>query len=179
MLYRTQPLAWSGTTRTSFARVFAGTDPSRDVFTSSIPSRRLLYPLAYLLDEAEFLAVSLASKALGEESMLLSVVEEFDGNDGEKARHWELGHSFADYCHLPEVGVLENAIYSPQGSWGLMISSEQHALLGGNAEFVETVIRQHTKWRESEAQFRVDWEWKAENYAVDISWTNELLASLH
>ncbi len=34
---------------------------------------------------------------------------------------------------------MENAIYSTKGTWGVIISREQHALIGGPPRFIEAL----------------------------------------
>jgi hypothetical protein len=34
--------------------------------------------------------------------------------------------------------IIENAIYSSHGNWGIIISHEEHAVLGGHKQCIET-----------------------------------------
>jgi len=42
---------------------------------------------------------------------------------------------------LQAYQILENAIYSTKGKWGLWFSSDNHAIIGGSELFVDTFYR--------------------------------------
>lgn len=68
---------------------------------------------------------------------------------------------------------LENALYSRNGTWGVLISHEMHALIGGNEEFMTALSEQHPRWAEDLSRLREYW---AENQ--NATWLEDVVYRL-
>lgn len=137
-------------------QVFIGNDPFKDPFSKSVTSRIIFYPTyGYHLTEAQYRAFSAALRRMGISEFYLSIIE-FSGAFLEKGRHWfcELP-SYKQYLQLPLT--LENCIYSKEGIFGIMISHEDHAWIGGKGEFVNTVKAEYKTWKNDIRNFEKHW----------------------
>lgn len=123
--------------RDSMREIFISTDPFGWPFSKKIKSGRVLYPTdGCLLTEGQFAALSDACKKNNEDHFMVVVVEgvkidSIGSNDMTLVR-------VGDYKGYSSLNLtLENAIFSPVGEWGVLISHEMHAVLGGSNLFVE------------------------------------------
>lgn len=174
-----EQLAWSKQAQTPFRAVFSSADPFGAPFSSAMSSRAILFPVAFILDRGQFAALFEAAAAVGEREVLLSVVE---GSSSGRVRgpHWRVGASdYDEYCALGEPGVLENALYSPSGLWGLLVSHEQHALVGGKQEFISTLEASFPKFRQGISAFLAYWRENRERRGTDTRWIVALLSHLY
>lgn len=63
--------------------------------------------------------------------------------------------SYEDYSQLSLT--LENAIYSRDGNWGVLISHEMHALIAGSREFMTALDEQYRGWSNDLRLLREAW----------------------
>lgn len=169
-------------------RVFAREDPWHRPFAAGVEVRRLLYPVSFTLSGFDFPlleALVSASTGLGEAGFYVSVVERprrGSKRDCEEDWHWYIPYSEMEAYHsLGYVFVLEHTLYSPSGRWGLMISHEDHALLGGEAVFF-TAMREAIPGFDDVAQiqeFLSVWEYYRVQAGADVSWIPDLLAHVY
>ncbi len=164
-----------------FSKVFSKNDPFDKMFVPSISSKILLYPTnGYHLSEKQFLALTTTMKILGEPSFYLSEIE---GNPFEKINT----HSIHTYQHF-EVNietsyveyerkniVLENALYSAQGEWGIIISHEEHAVLGGHKQFIDTFKKLYPDFINDQAKFIKTIEYWSERSKTNMRWLPEFM----
>jgi hypothetical protein len=124
----------------AFAAVFRTDDPFDEPFQPWVRRRGLLYPIEMMLEKDQLHAVAKAVEPVGEAGFFLSVTER--PTEAEQAGypndwHWWIPlREVGSYYSLRFPGVLQNAVYSQNGSWGILISNERHAVLGGNPHLV-------------------------------------------
>lgn len=177
---RLAPERWESEYGNAFRAVFQSTDPFGAPFTERMTSRCLLYPVPYLLEPEQFDAVVAAARVTGDYRLCISVTEEFDGLSGARAEHYLLDYwEGAEYQRLSAVGVLENAVYSPRGQWGLMMSHEQHAVAGGPRAFLDTLASRFPSFEPSLEEFLQSWAMYHNQRNADVSWLETLLTHLY
>lgn len=122
--------------KSTFYSIFKNRDPFDSMFNEHIKQKIILCPTdGYYLDEKQFNALMKTIRQIDENSFYLSEVEFDDFTENLDAQnihnpgHWELNNetSYEDYRN--NLIILENALYSPKGTWGLIISHEDHAVL--------------------------------------------------
>ena len=169
-------------------RVFAREDPWHRPFADSVEVRRLLYPVSFTLTELDYpLVDALESVAMefGETGFYLSVV----GRPAVESEHslqtdwhWYIPLvAMGDRAALGAALSLEHVMYSPSGRWGLMISHEDHALLGGEAVFF-AAMREAMPGFDNIGQvqrFLSDWRYYKTRYGADVSWVPDLLSHVY
>jgi hypothetical protein len=171
---------WHAGPATAFWSLFQSVDPFDEPLRPGVEARALLYPESYMLEEAEFAAVARAGREVGDTHVIVSITEEFGVTAGADANHWQLrGTDYAAYQRLASVGVLENALYSPSGRWGLLMSHEQHAIAGGTARFIHELLATHPEWQKSPTRFVDDWLYRHHHDHVDASWVPQVLRHVY
>jgi hypothetical protein len=113
-----------------FSKVFINNDPFDKMFSSSIESKMILYPTnGYHLSKEQYCALIRTNEIFGYKSFYVSEIEgePFKKNDPCKIhpqQHFELDitTSYDEYEKL--TIILENALYSHTGTWGVIISHE-------------------------------------------------------
>jgi len=176
-LQEIRPHAWEQEYAAGFRSVFRNVDPFNAPFSDTVESKALLYPVAYVLDRAEFVAVFQAASAVGDAAICASVVE--GRVPVPRGPHWRLEHwEYDEYRELQDLGVLENALYSPTGKWGLLVSHEQHALVGGSAVFVSALAKTFPDFEGSIDRFLAFWRENEVRHNSDTTWIKGLFVHL-
>lgn len=164
--------------RKAFYNIFKTNDPFGEMFCNSIKERIILCPLeGYHLQEDQFRALLDAAYVVGDEKVFISVVEgepDFSSHLG----HWKclMPLNFNKYEQLPIY--LENALYSPSGKWGILISHEEHAVIGGTELFINTFKKGFTEWEEGLDNFKELWEYNQKHYNSNIDWLPKFLSHI-
>jgi hypothetical protein len=67
--------------------------------------------------------------------------------------HWVVTNQniYSDYSSLKII--LDNAIYSPSGKWGVMISHEDFAVIGADITFIKRFKQCYPNWEEEKLKF--------------------------
>src|SRR5207247_7475531 len=81
---------------------------------------------------------------------------EWEGDFFDRGRHW-IGRDVPYEVYTALGLTLENALYSPSGQWGVLISHEQHALVAGTAAFVSALRACYPNWRSDVKRLRERW----------------------
>lgn len=169
----------------TFNKVFKTKDPFSEVFTNLIKHRIVLCPTdGYYLDQLQFNALMNAAKLVGDDTFYLSEIE---GNSFEKSvnnesqytfGHWEATceTQYEEYLGAPVV--LENAMYSRHARWGVIISHEFHAVVGGDEEFIGKFKEVYPTWRDGLKNFIGQWEYNRKSYNSDVGWLPDFLSYL-
>lgn len=122
----------------AFGAVFASNDPFGTPFQPSVAQKALLYPVNNELEEGQFEALALAAAVIGEaEAYYLNpyVVEDYP-----ISFEFSLG-DYTSYAGAMSVcWILEAAVFSRAGTWGLLFSDEHHLVAGGPPEFMEALL---------------------------------------
>jgi hypothetical protein len=171
---------WKREYASAYSRVFLHSDPFDAPFTEAMESRALLYPVAYTLERDEYEVVAQAAHVVGDSAMVLSIPKNGDDIDPlEYPVHWLLEfEDFTEY-ELTRASIHENALYSPAGKWGLLVSHEQHMVVGGSVEFVETMVRGFPGAERALEEFLNTWAEHKQKRDVDTAWIHALLVHLY
>lgn len=168
----------------AFSRVFVTGNPYAPAFTEGASARALLFPTdGYILARDQFEAVSKAAQSVGEERAYLLGIEGWEGSTSHADRelfHVRLCH-YDGYTHPPRessIDVSQNALFSTRGTWGVLVSDEFHALVGGSEVFVRE-LRERISTTEDAMldEFFSLWKWH-ENYDP-AWWMEDLLVHLY
>ena len=123
------PEEWERRAVPARERVFAELDPFGARFTDDVRERALLFPVSYELEPGQMDAVRDAARAVGDETIFLEVLVL------EGSRYWEFSVRGDGPYDVVDV-YLETALFSPAGTWGMIISPDDHAVMGGPPGFV-------------------------------------------
>lgn len=155
----------------AFQNVFKTNDPFGEMFQNYIGERLILCPIeGYYLTEKQFVALVNTVTALDENKIYVSEVESEECFSTKGCKHWAMPipTGYDEYFHLPIV--LENSIYSVNGKWGILISHEEHAVIGGTQEFVSKFKNYYTEWEKGLGNFYDKWEYNKKHYNSSIEW---------
>jgi hypothetical protein len=161
----------------TFFSIFSNYDPFDKMFLSSIASRVLLYPTnSYHLSEQQFSALINTLNMIGEKSFYLSEIEvdPFVIDNLENAVHTPqyleliVDTTFKAYS---EINIIfENALYSINGKWGVIVSHEGHAVLGGDKTLITTFKNLYPYWMEDQKKFVKAIQYWGKRSITDTSW---------
>lgn len=166
--------------QTAFGKVFKTSDPFGEMFQPDVKEKQILCPTdGYYLSREQFKALQDTLVALGEEKVYLSEVEADECFSNKNCSHWELSvtNSYEEYLELPVI--LENSLYSLSGTWGILISQEEHAVIGGTREFMVKYKEHYADWTNGESNFRQKWEYNQKHYNSDLSWFQKFSTHLN
>lgn len=167
--------------KTIFYQVFKSRDPFSPAGWEKFPIRVLLYETdLYALEPGQFQALVEAAHENGEEKFFISMLEAEP-----EARNWE-GNEFIHWeCERPTVEeyqslelFLENAIYSENGTWGVLLSHECHGLLVCNQEFWGVFRSHYPNWEKDLESFVHYWRGLEKERGTDIEWLQSFLDHL-
>jgi hypothetical protein len=159
-----------------WSRVFNSPDPFGWPFSSRLGSGRILFPTdgCHLTSEQFETLAAVVAKREGTGLCYLAVVEGLEKLEG-SSKEMILQIDLSDYESYQALHLtIENAIYSMSGGWGVLLSHEMHAVVGGEAAFISDFNqmddsseeqwsaflaqwsgRQHAKWVESISSHRI------------------------
>jgi hypothetical protein len=165
--------------------IFACEDPFGQPFAVGVRERRLLYPIGLTLTNLVFPlleAIIAAAQEVGDRGFYLSVIERPAPQNQDVPYHWYFHFSeLNEYDSLNYAFVLEHVLYSPDGRWGIMLSHEQHALLGGSSAFVDSMCKIIPGFDDLKQvlTFLSDWKYYATGRGADVSWIPGLLTQVY
>lgn len=168
--------------KNSFNHIFKNADPFGRMFNNFINQKIVLCRTdGYYLSREQFDALMNAVKSLGESSFYLAITEDdfpstnFDHQNDYKLGPWELSSkiSYEEYINIPLV--LENALFSTNGTWGVIISHEDHAVIGGLDNFIELFKTEYADWKQGLKNFVEMCEYNKKNYKSDLAWLPNFL----
>ncbi len=161
------------TAKSKLLSVFNVFDSTKEVFADNTDRRALLSAFAFRLEPQQLQALVKAAKAVGDDSFFVSAVEPYSGiTNGQidtlvtQSIHFHVPFEDANsYHNLNDteslIFMLENAIYSPSGSWGIMLSELEFAILGGSDKFVSVFFENLRKTEEENIADVIE-TWKIE-----------------
>lgn len=141
-----------------FAAVCERHDPFADPFSIRVPIRCLFFPTnGYSLTEPQVIALFAAHNAVNS-SPIVVLPSELAQADWENLGCWEL-ETVADYWALQSQGIfaLENTLVDRNGSWGMQMSQESHALIGCSSEFANALLRAYPSLGAEHRAFESHW----------------------
>ena len=161
-------------------RVFQAEDPFDHPFAPDVERRVILFPVYYELESPLLEALVTAALEQGDSGFYLSVLERPAEKEQDRPYHWHISASGLDgYRALGYPFVLENAVYSPEGKWGIMVSHENHALLGGTASFVDNVRRLVPNLDNQVFDFLAAWEQNKIEFGSNTDWLPTLVKHVY
>jgi hypothetical protein len=142
--------------RSVWKLIFVSKSPYEDPFQSGVEQRMVFFPTyRFRLTERQYAAVVEASKLEGESGFYASHVE-YTGDFLGVGDNWYC--RFPAYCKYDRIPLaIENALYSEVGKWGLIISQDEHAIVGGTKEFIRHVKVNYTEWEEDWNRLKKEW----------------------
>lgn len=154
--------------RAAWNRIFVDNNPFSFPFADWIKALVVLFPTyGYHLDRAQYDAVMATARDLGDTRYFLGSVE-YTGDFFEQGEWWSCDDPpYERYAELPLT--LENAFFSQSGTWGVIVSHEDHALAAGANEFLYRLSRRYQRWSREHDALLEYWS-KLEN----SSWLHEL-----
>jgi hypothetical protein len=144
--------------RSAWEEVFLSNDPFSWPFRPEFSMGRVFYPTdGYHLTKRQFLALKEALEHIDVRGFFVSIVESEESSFLKRASgHWICEDlSYDEYIELPLT--LENAIYSKDGNWGILISQEMHAVMSGSAEFLAALAGRYSGWSDDLRHLREAW----------------------
>jgi hypothetical protein len=164
----------------TFRKLFRTTDPFDEPLAPEVEARALLFPVGYLLDREQLAAVLAAARSVGDDTFCVSVTEHTREDGNANNGHWKLAYwEVEEYLALSKVGVLENAVYSPQGTWGILLSQEQHGVVGGTEVFVGQLRATFPGFQRSVEAFLAFWRENERRHRANLEWVPRLLAHVY
>jgi hypothetical protein len=159
----------------SLQQVFVDDDPFGQPFTAAVPVRKILFPIHYQLSPSLLQPLASAATQIGDHGFYFSVLERPAMDQQDRPYHWYIPFTALEqYYSLDYPFVLENALYSPSGQWGIMLSHEQHALFGGSTQFMSSLSGELGK--DNLDAFLSFWQHAQENYQTNVDWLpNQLI----
>ncbi len=152
-----EPITGKSCIRKSWQRLFKSNDPFSVPFRPEIEAC-IIFPFTEgcALTLAQYEAIITAARTLGDQGFILSEVE-WKGDFFERGKHW--------WCEFPrhedyliQAPILENALYSLHSRWGVLISHEWHAMVGGSETFMMNVDKMYPEWRAAIIDLIESWE---------------------
>ena len=169
--------------REAFHAVFQSPDPFGEPFRANVSVRQILYPIDYELSEKQYAAIANAARSLGEATAFFTETEGYQKGVGfEDWDHWQI--DLCDYPYqalrnLEWCSLMESAIYSTCGTWGLIISHEQHAVIGGSPGFIK-ILNSNLPGVENQIQeFLSAWKYNRDHLGSDVVWLQKALAHIY
>ncbi len=165
-------------------QVFSTDDPFGQPFTPTIPARRIIHEYFYQIESPLLEAIVAAALSIGDSGFYFSRLCR-PKDETEEPSHWYIAfEEISTYVTGEGEGlgtalILENALYSPQGKWGAIMSHEHHGLLGGSEEFMAEVRRLVPNLDLQVFGFFKHWQyWKTQPH-IKADWMPELLTHIY
>jgi hypothetical protein len=175
-----------GIIKSNFGKTFKSNNPFGQMFQQDVISRLLIYPTdGTYLDELQFNALIETVEAIGESGFHISEVEvEPDPfilpnkNEIYHPAHWicDLPTNFDEYRDL--TIVLNNALFSRDGKWGMLISNEGHAVLGGTNEFINHYKQVYPSLVNCFTDFEKMCDYNRKKYNTNLYWYDDFVKHL-
>ena len=165
-----------------FWTVFQSEDPYGEPLSPAMTHRVILCPYQYELEPNELRALAAAIRAVGDSGFYYSVTERPSDPRVPDLRsgywHWYVPlEDLEAYHDRVRTPPFENALYSPTGQWGIIFSDEQHAVVGGNRVFIDTLLAGlSTSWEEQAREFvDICRYWRDHYHTPVLEWLQTLL----
>ncbi len=101
-----------------------------------------------------------------------------DTNWADLENHWWCEFpTYEDYLTIGPVGILDVALFSIHGHWGVFTTRAQHSLVGGNIDFISHVNKLYPAWRNEVIELIDNWEGQIKRDDPRVNLLIELLES--
>lgn len=177
----------------SFERVFISGNPFDEPFADLVQARVILCQTsAEVLGCEQYEALRSAAKMIGESRAIITMVEQWStlGFSGAGSLSLDLDWTSYDEYQNPSEEIepprgpayvmVENALYSDKGTWGVMCTHETFGVIGGTIEFLDAFLE---NYRPKDVDYRNFIDMWAENaktweYAVE-KWLPKLVKHIY
>ncbi len=163
MLLPTMPVAealsaeeWDRRAAPCFEQVFADDDPYGRPFRPEIERRIVLFPIAHELEEGQFDALARAASREADDRFYFFTEQQSTVDPMEQSGHslWAMPFDFGAYSN---VGALDlSALCSPSGRWGVLVSNDGHAVVGGSDGFIAQLVTSFPPTQEPVTHWHVE-----------------------
>lgn len=159
-----------------YNKVFDSYDPFAPAVSTMFSVKAVLFPTdSYHLTLEQFGALIHALSIQRENEFYISEIE-YSLDPFIKGEHWFCSQlRFEEYTNLP-IGV-ENAVYSTNGNWGIVLSHELHALLVCHKPFWDAFRKKYTNWKNDKIEFLNYWD-GIKSEGVNINWLPDFLDNI-
>jgi len=164
-----------------FDIVFKSNNPFEEPFQDQLQERILLYTQGFYLTKRQFEALMNTLKTLGETTFYISNVTSDDFSrifvpDIYSNDHFKLSCDISYEDYRNHLIFLDNALYSSSGKWGVIISHEDHSIIGGTGEFMALFKKFYPYSDYDLKKFIEMWKLNQRTYKVELLWMPRLLA---
>ena len=195
---RLTPTEWRQRAEPAMRRVFRTLELTEGPFTDEMNHRIILdTDDDYFLSPAQFEAICMGAREVGDESLFFSVVRGYtSGQEHMPYQTWELPlfgydtYISAEDIDFPEGAsvtrpkeiegdiALERILYSPSGKWGVF-TPEVFALVGGSAIFMDELKRGYPQWHDDLKLFFERRQKAASKGSENLSWVRSILHHMY
>jgi hypothetical protein len=155
-------------------RIFVNEDPYNTPFSPIVESRLILFKYRYHPEPPLLNVLVETAQFYGDHGFYASILDRPAPEERMQPYHWFVPFSdIGEYESL--VGPVENAIYSPKGTWGLMGSHDWHGLLGATQPFIQSMRLHLPQLDQDVLAFLEEWKDYHQDRQADVSWIPPLL----
>lgn len=163
----------------AFFKIFKSNNPENQPFQSTIKEKCIISPVDYELCPDLFNSIADSALTINERKGCITITEGLSNFNYREAHHWIVDMEEYPYEILLKdeqwLAVAENAIYSLNGSWGIIISNDQFAIIGGSIEFMNNFRVKYRNLQNSIKEFFRYWKLEQKTFNVDVSWIPSLI----
>lgn len=145
-------------------KIFCSNNPFLNPFNEDFDFL-VLYPTdGYHLTVEQYEAFIRTLREMGEEGFWLAI-SEYEGVKFSQDEIWWCDYpNYTDYLDYPIT--LENSLFSNQGRWGVMVSHEDHALLGATSDDLKLFKNNYDGWEKGRENFLS--RWSGDKWALEL-----------
>ena len=138
--------------------IFYSSDPFSIPYRNQSNHVMVFFPTdAYILSEEQYTAIRAAAAENGDEGYFWSYCEGSPKFDDPTQHYWCPLPDYNEYSSILDYAV-ENAIYSSKSEWGIILSQESHAMIGGTEHFISVVKKNYTNWKSDFEELYEEWK---------------------
>ncbi|MDQ2088022.1 hypothetical protein RBH29_16455 [Herbivorax sp. ANBcel31] len=182
--------------KTLIDNTFKTTNPfgkERGIFCDSLTDKIILCPVEnYRLKQSQFYGLIKTCKELGINKIYFSEIEGYDLIEldeselaGKYTNHYykmdllngSINDKFEEY-HKMKL-ILENAVYSENMDFGILISHEDYAVIGAKKEFMDKYKTFYPEWTLSRQCFEKMWDDNSKEFKMNYPWLKDLIRYIY
>ncbi|MDA5108756.1 hypothetical protein [Brevibacillus thermoruber] len=158
--------------KASYERIFLGTSPFEPMYQRHIAEKLIVFPIEGMhLTEEQYHALVQAAAFTDDTEFYVSEIEMPDGFDRRIPNALPIG-SRAQHARTKRTGIPRSCwkTHSRSGRWGVILSAEDHAVVGGSSEFMAAFRRFYPRWPLDMDAFASCWSEYARSRNADVTW---------
>lgn len=156
-----------------FDKIFKSNSPFEYMYTDYIEETMIVFRTnGYFLTKTQFEALKELIKLYNEKEYYISIIEY---EDIEQREYYILDEntSYQEYINMPIY--LENAIYSKNQNWAVMVSHEEHAVIGASKKFIDEFKKRYINYKNEIEEFKLYWNKCKETNDINIEWIKNFI----